>query len=161
MTKRINQIIKNETFQQNYKKIEECEKERIFCKHDMVHFLDVARIGEIINLKEQINVDEEMIYAAALLHDIGRHEQYLNGTPHEIASVPIAEKILDKCGFNEKETCVILKAIDNHRTKEIQNERNLSGILYRADKLSRACFSCQSEKECNWKNEKKNMELKQ
>ena len=40
----------------------------------MVHFLDVARIGTIIALEEGLKIDREWIYAAALLHDCGKHE---------------------------------------------------------------------------------------
>ena len=39
-------------------------------------------------------------------------------------------------------------------------EKNLNGLLYRADKMSRACFCCQVEPICNWKDEKKNLKLK-
>ena len=64
----------------------------------MVHFLDVARIGTIIALEEGLELDREWIYAAALLHDCGKHEQYENGTPHEQASARIAPEILKDCG---------------------------------------------------------------
>ncbi|MDD2973411.1 MAG: HD domain-containing protein [Lachnospiraceae bacterium] len=161
MTDRVNQILQNEEYQQNYYKNEECEVDRVFCKHDMVHFLDVARIAQIINLKEELLVSEELIYAAALLHDIGRHEQYRKGIRHEEASAVIARDILPQCGFDEKETDVILRAIRHHRTVEIKEQGNLDGILYRADKLSRACFACKAEKDCNWKGDKKNHQLLQ
>lgn len=52
-------------------------------RHGMVHFLDVARIGTIIALEEGLKIDREWIYAAALLHDCGKHEQYEIGIPHE------------------------------------------------------------------------------
>ena len=134
---RVNRVLANEKFQNSKQKIEAWEKDRIFCKHDMVHFLDVARIAQILNLKEALGLPEELIYAAALLHDIGRHVQYADGTPHERASMPIAKEILIECGFDEKETDVIVKAIGNHRTAEIKENRDLNGILYRADKGSR------------------------
>ena len=53
------------------------EADRRFCRHSMVHFLDVARIGTIIALEEGLKINREWIYAAALLHDCGKHEQYL------------------------------------------------------------------------------------
>ena len=51
---------------------------------------------------------------------------------------------------------MILEAIRMHRTDPI-NEKNLAGILYRADKKSRACYCCESEPLCNWSNQKKNL----
>lgn len=157
---RIDKILKHDLFIDNVKKNGEAEKERAFCHHDMGHFLDVARIAMIFNLKEHLEIGEEMIYAAALLHDIGKHLQYEKGIPHEQASAEIAPGILRDCGFDEKETSVIVTAIRLHRTKEIACEPSLNGILYRADKASRPCFSCKMEKECNWKADKKNLTIK-
>lgn len=157
---RIDKILNHDLFIKQLKKNEEAEKNRTFCHHDMGHFLDVARIGMIFNLKENLEIGEEMIYAAALLHDIGKHLQYEKGIPHEQASAELAPRILRDCGFDEKETDVIVTAILLHRTKGIASEPSLNGILYRADKASRACFACKMEKECDWKADKKNLTIK-
>ena len=114
---------------------------------------------KIFNLEANQEISKERIYAAALLHDIGRHIQYENGTPHQIAGLPIAEQILTDCGFYSEEMKEILYAIENHRNKEMLKRNDLAGILYRADKMSRCCFGCRAEKECNWSTEKKNMEI--
>lgn len=156
---RKNKILKHDLFIECYGKIEEWERDRIFCHHDMGHFLDVARLAMIINLQEELGADEDCIYAAALLHDIGRFAQYEDGTPHEVASAKLAEPILRDCGYTEKETSVIARAIAGHRNKKSAEERNLNGLLYRADKMSRSCFACKAEKECDWKAEKKNLWL--
>ena len=100
------------------------------------------------------------VFLAALLHDIGRHEQYESGTPHEEAGAQIAPAILADCGYDEKETCVITEAIRMHRNKAIAECADLKGVLYRADKLSRPCFCCKAESACNWKEEKKNKHLR-
>ena len=47
--------------------------------------------------------------------------------------------------------------IRSHRKKEA--ETDLAGLFYRADKLSRNCFSCPAEGECDWPKEKKNREI--
>lgn len=105
-------------------------------------------------------ISEELIYAAALLHDIGRWKQYEDGTPHEKASAELAPEILADCGFRAEETEQILTAILNHRNEKIKEEQSLSGILYRADKMSRSCFACEAEAACDWKGTKKNLELR-
>lgn len=156
---RVNRILAHEQFKKCYKKIEKWEKKREFCRHNMVHFLDVARIAYLYNLEEQLGIDKELIYGAAMLHDIGRFKQYEDKTPHEKASLKYAPKILQDCGFTAKETALICDVIGNHRNKEIAEEHSFRGIFYRADKASRACFACKKESECNWKNDKKNKSL--
>lgn len=135
------------------------EEGRRFCHHDMGHFLDVARLAMIFNLQEGLPLQEEMIYAAALLHDIGRWRQYEDGTPHEKASALLAPEILAESGFTEEETGQIFTAILDHRNAAVRQDRTLSGILYRADKMSRSCFCCEAEAECDWKGDKKNLVL--
>lgn len=157
---RIDKILNHELFLYHLHENESAEAQRHFCRHNMVHFLDVARIGMIINLEEGLGINKEWIYAAALLHDTGKHIQYENGTPHEVASGEIAPQILADCGFDAGETSVIVDAICCHRDASVKEEKNLRGILYRGDKASRACFACESERECNWKDGKKNLQIK-
>ena len=158
--KRIQDIFTHPLYQEQLSLLMDAEKDRIFCRHTVEHFLDVARIGTIIALEEGLKINREWIYAAALLHDCGKHEQYENGIPHEQASARIAPEILKACGFNDEETGVIVTAISRHRDPEAAKEKNLNGILYRADKASRACFACDAEKDCNWKDGKKNLTIK-
>ena len=156
---RVNRILKHTLFLQHLEANHSAEVERRFCRHNMVHFLDVARIGRIINQEEQLGIPLEWIYAAALLHDLGKHQQYEDGTPHELAGARIAPIILRDCGFDEWETDIIVDAIRGHRDARSASCKDLRGILYRADKASRACFACEAERECNWKEDKKNLQL--
>ena len=156
---RVNKILNHDLFLQCLEKNKLAETERIFCHHDMVHFLDVARIAMIINLNEGLDIPKDIIYAAALLHDIGRYVQYEDGTPHEEASAKLAPGILKQCGYSDKETCVIVSAIETHRDATVVGNASLNDILYRADKASRPCFACKAEKACNWKGEKKNLDI--
>lgn len=169
---RIDRVIKNERYKEALHKISLWEQDRRFCRHDMAHFLDVCRLAEIdwLNacLKEQKEsfekrkegteaVSRELLYAAGLLHDIGRWMEYEKGIRHEKASGELAEEILRECGFKTSETARIIEAILAHRNKDIREENSLSGYLYRADKKSRACFACKVQKECSWPEEKKNL----
>ncbi|MCB2291043.1 HD domain-containing protein [Clostridium sp. CS001] len=155
---KINIIIENNNFQNNLKKIEGLEKDRVFCKHDIQHFLDVARLMYIVNLEDGLNIPKHMIYATALLHDIGRGEEYENGTPHEIASVIIAKNILVQCKYDTKEIDEILEAIGSHRNNS-EELNSLSHLLYKCDKLSRNCLSCRASDNCKWPVEKKNLKI--
>ena len=156
---RIDRILAHPLFLEGLEKNGKAEANRPFCHHNVSHFLDVARIGVILSFEEGTEIDRELIYGAALLHDIGKHRQYEQGTAHERASAAVAPEILEDCGFNETETSVIIDAISSHRDDSVASEASLRGVLYRADKASRPCFTCAAESDCNWKDSKKNQQL--
>lgn len=157
---RIDRILQNQLFRENVEKNEAAEVGRHFCRHDMGHFLDVARIAWILNLEEGLGISKEWIYGTALLHDIGRHDQYAKGEPHQEAGARRAPGILRACGFSEQETREIVAAIRSHRDGQVAGESSLRGLLYRADKASRACFCCKAREQCNWKEDRKNISIR-
>lgn len=164
MMKRIDAIYTHPLYQQHFLALQGREKDRVFCRHTMEHFLDVARLMYIRNLEEQAGLPKELIYAAALTHDIGRNEQYVSGEPHEEAGARLAGEILKECGFQEEEIQKIQTAILSHRGSkdrgpEEQHTEKLSQYLYWADKKSRNCFSCPACEECNWSEQKKNLNI--
>lgn len=158
---RVNRILENSVFQTSLAEIEALEDDRIFCRHNIEHFLNVARIAWILNLEEDAGLEKELVYAAALLHDIGKHCQYREGIPHEQASALAAPEILKDCGFSDKEISKIVRAVASHRYGPGEDGSVLDNILYRADKLSRSCFSCSAAEECNWgrRGKKRNQSL--
>lgn len=158
---RVQKILKHEDYIEYCKKIAKWEETRKFCGHDMVHFLDVARIAMLLNLEENEEpIPKDIIYGTALCHDIGRFVEYEDGEDHAIASARLAPAILKDCGYKKKEIVLMTEAIANHRNKDIKDGSDLKGLLYRADKLSRPCYGCLMEPECNWKKKKKNLILK-
>lgn len=158
-SERYNLILKHPAYQEYLKRNEAEERNRSFCRHDLPHFLDVARIAYIINLEQSLNYSKELIYAIALLHDIGRWKQYTENLSHDMASAELAEPILIESGYQEVERKQILEAILSHRREEgIPN--SLKEIIYKADKISRACYCCKASPECNWAEEKKNDVIK-
>ena len=66
---RIDRILAHPLFVSHLEKNRQAEEGRKFCRHDLQHFLDVARIGQICSLEEGQGLDRELVYAAALLHD--------------------------------------------------------------------------------------------
>ena len=85
--------------------------------------------------------------------------QYEKGIPHDKGSAMLAEKIMNDCGFNKKEQEEVLSAILQHRIRETRSLDSFSGLIYRADKASRACLFCSARNACNWDEEKKNLKL--
>lgn len=157
---RVNQILRHPLWQETMEALRVLEQDRIFCRHDLPHLLDVARIACLENLESGLGVSKELIYGAALLHDLGRAAQYREGTPHHQASAELAQRILPECGFSPAETAQILEAIRSHRRDSTGADGSLSGLLFRADKASRMCMFCNAKKGCNWSDEKKNFLLK-
>lgn len=159
---RVHKVYEHPLFRKCLEKNQEAEKERVFCRHDMTHYIDVARLSYIFSLERGYIISKEEIYAAALLHDIGKWKQYKDGTPHEKASALLAEEILQEAGFSEEENVRILGAILCHRISDEKKKKEngqLAEILYDADKISRACYACPAEKECNWAEDKKNRKI--
>lgn len=159
---RITKIYQHSVYQQELQFVLEAEKDRQFCRHDMQHFLDVARIGWTLCLERKLDIAKELVYAAALLHDIGRGMQYREGISHDEASVLLAEQILPECGFSSAQTKEICVAIAGHRMSSEETERRngLGEILEEADHASRCCFACEAEPECYWPKGKKNLKIR-
>ena len=148
--KRVNAILRHPLFEKKLRLLDELEAERIFCRHDLTHLLDVARLMWIDVLEKGLDLDRETVYAAALLHDLGRAEQMQNGVPHEQASAFLAARILPDAGFTAEETKTVIAAIRGHRGSTPADARETLGeILYRADKACRLCWRCDARAACN------------
>ena len=156
----VNRICRHPLWRESMEQIRKLEQDRIFCRHDIAHCLDVARLAYLENLEKQLGLSQGLIYATALLHDIGRHLQYLEGIPHEQGSAALAQSILMDCGYSPAEREEIVSAILRHRLPVTGSQNDLAGLLCRADKASRLCMFCEAAEACNWSQEKKNMSLK-
>lgn len=142
------------------KRLARLESDRVFCKHQTTHLLDTARIAYIRALERKMPFRKEVIYAAALLHDVGKAEQYECGEPHEKAGARIATEILsDVGGFSALEKTAIVAAVAQHRHYS-ETASPLGKLLFEADKASRPCFACDVRGECSWPEEKMNAGVK-
>ena len=70
--KKIQRIYEHKDYRYYLNEIKIMEVDRAYCKHDMAHFLDVARIAWIMCLENNLSYDKTWVYACGLLHDIGR-----------------------------------------------------------------------------------------
>ena len=152
---RIRRILEDEFYKKQIKKIISSEYERDFCRHGFGHVSSVARIAYILSLEEGGGIPKEMIYATALLHDIGRYTELEKKMSHHEAGAKVADEVLRRAGFTENERQEITEAISGHKDPGERSD-TLSGILFRADKLSRNCFVCDVREECYWPEERKN-----
>lgn len=135
------------------------EKDRRFCRHTFQHLLDVARITYILMLETgdihrfmeandlNLRTAKELVYASALLHDIGRWKEYDTGEDHSKVSAELAVSILETAGFSESEIKLVCDGISEHRRLS-ENPSLLGERLFRADNLSRICLQCEARNEC-------------
>ncbi|WP_018085281.1 HD domain-containing protein [Desulfurispora thermophila] len=135
------------------------EEDRRFCRHDPAHLKQVARLAwqlvqraGLDKLLQAIQSDawrvgREVVYAAGLLHDIGRWQEYDSGTDHALAGAELAAGILQRAGFSETERQIICRAIREHRRGGPQASL-LGQALCLADDLSRPCRQCAARREC-------------
>lgn len=144
----IDRILEHPDFMNFMEFNSQAEKDREFCHHDLAHAVDVARTAYILVLENKYELSKELVYTAALLHDVGRWRQYRDKVDHAEESVILSEPILKDIGTKEEDIKLILGAIGSHRTKD-EKSSLLSKVLYEADKACRLCVSCKMLKDCN------------
>jgi len=152
---RVEHILQDARFQYAMQRVEALEQTRFFCCHGLPHLLDVARIAWILTLEAGLPLQKDVVYGAALLHDLGRYRQYEAQIPHHVASAELAEALLPDAGYSAAETARIAAAIQQHGA-EGQAQDALAQVLYQADKLSRNCFQCAAQASCKWDEKKRN-----
>ena len=162
---RVKKIRNHPLYVENQKRIDELELNRIFCCHGVNHSLDVARILYIFVLEQGLSYQKDVIYATALLHDLGRGLEYEEQVSHHEMGANLARHILSECDFSVEEIALITEAIAGHRTGEIKqtdNEENriFYDLFYQADKMSRNCFDCAASEACYWEQEKRNYSIR-
>lgn len=166
---RVDAIWFNPTYQRLFASLQEAEEQREFCRHDLQHFLDVARVCWIALLedgaRERLSISRDVVYAAALLHDIGRAVEYETGEDHDAAGARIAGEILEELDadveFSLTERALIAYAVGAHRSRAAKTASDarasaLAAALRFADKASRPCYACPARQRCNWPDEKIN-----
>ncbi len=131
-----------------------------YCQHGLQHHFDVARIAYILVLEHNdLNyfvkesglsgklAAKECIYAAGLLHDIGKWKEYREGIDHASYGAKLAREILPRAFFNLGEIDIIGRAIYEHRN--INRDMSFLGErVHRADNLSRVCSQCEDRSNC-------------
>lgn len=155
-------ILENKEYKFYIEKINELEKDRIYCGHGLNHFFTVAKICIVLARECGIDVDEDIVYGAALLHDLGRYD--INTDNHEVVSCKLAEKILPECGYEPIKILEIVDLITSHRGRYFISEilqlrktkqLDLKECFKVADQISRKCFECRAIDSCKWKEEEK------
>ncbi|MDD2510451.1 MAG: HD domain-containing protein [Syntrophomonas sp.] len=158
--KRVELLINDEFYTEYMHRNREEEQEPKFCQHDFQHHLNVARIAYILILEQNLLsyfvkesglsgklAGKEVIYAAGLLHDIGKWQEYKTGIDHASFGSRLTREILPRAHFNPLEIDLISRAVYEHRNIR-QDMSFLGERLHRADNLSRICRNCEYNEQC-------------
>jgi len=102
--------------------------------HDFSHTQRVLKLSLRIGKEE--GADLEILYAAALLHDIARDDGDAKGQCHALLSAEKARPILEKAGFPTEKRESVIHCIETHRFRSDAPPQSLEArILYDCDKL--------------------------
>ncbi len=111
----------------------------------------------------------DVVYATALLHDMGRVAQYETGEPHHAAGQRYARELLGALAgpahFTASEIDAVACAVGAHRSGGVRTAAapavaTLADLLRASDKAARACWSCPARATCCWPPEKMNETLR-
>lgn len=140
----VNDSLYNEYMQRNALE----EKELGLCLHGIKPHFEIAHLtlklmlenNEVDLFMEENGLGShtaaaEVIYAAGLLHDIGRWKEYRDWEEHTPYSAKLARAILPRALFTSDEIEIICCAINEHRSIS-QDISFLGERLYRAKNLS-------------------------
>lgn len=123
----------------NHKRVMEIVSEKLSCSaHNLDHVLRVYKLCLLISESEH-NVDLEILIPAALLHDIARVEEshdQTGETDHAVLGSEIAEEILMRLNYDERQIIAIKHCIISHRFRTGNEPKTIEAkILFDADKL--------------------------
>jgi uncharacterized protein len=162
-------LLANATFRELTETLSRLEGDRVYCKHDMIHFRKVEEISLWLWKENGLDFDSEVLSLLAYLHDLGRVVQYQTGTPHSEASAVCARTLLNEIGYPEEQQQVIFQAITGHghrknaqvAWKQRTALRTPEEILQFADQFSRNCYQCPAAAGCKWSEQQKIFHIKE
>ncbi|VVB79043.1 HD domain protein [uncultured archaeon] len=107
--------------------------------HSITHLLRTEKYALQIARGEKGKLDEEVISAACLIHDVGRMDEFL-GIGHIETGIKFAEEWLPLVGFPEEKIPKVIEAIKLHEQREGDTDKTKaqykeSLIVQDADKL--------------------------
>lgn len=143
-----------ESYRQALRALEDQEADRIYCKHNLDHFLDVARVTMLVCADFDIPADKDVVYLAALMHDLGRLDK--GQADHPVASAQLADQWLEAIDFPADRRPEVIRLIEGHGWRGPAVPSNLLEAFSLADSLSRPCYQCPATDSCHWPADRKN-----
>lgn len=121
-----------------FQKIKELVEKELSCSaHSMDHIMRVYNLS--LSIAKDMDVDLDVLQAAALLHDIGRVKEDTDPsgqTDHALVSAEMASPILKSLGFQEDKIKQVQDCIVSHRYRTGNKPKTKEAeILFDSDKL--------------------------
>lgn len=103
--------------------------------HDAGH-IDRVLHGTLVLAQKEKNVDYDVLIAAALLHDVGREEQFRTGESHAAVGERMAAAFLREAGESDEFANRVSACIRTHSFRKNDPPASIEArLLYDADKL--------------------------
>ena len=98
--------------------------------HGIVHIKEVIRRSFALKDTLKLDLDDNMIYAIAACHDLGKYEEKKDGEKHSIIAARrfINDKTMPKFFYDDERT-IIKEAIEDHSSSLAQPPRSKYGEL--------------------------------
>lgn len=95
--------------------LEEIAKTNIHPAWGYSHSKRIYNISLMLAQIDKIKIDEEIIFAASLIHDFGALEKYKkDGVDHSVRSTDICNSILEEIKFPNEKIALVKKTISGH-----------------------------------------------
>ena len=88
--------------------------------------------GAALGIVDGVDVDHELLYAAALLHDVGLKEGTGDGSDFTLASAAVASQVASDVGLSAAEAGVLASAITMHHSPDVRREDGAVAYLMSA-----------------------------
>jgi uncharacterized protein len=95
--------------------------------HGIVHIVEVIRRAFALNDTFKLKLDDNIIYAIASYHDLGKYEDHK--THEKIAANRFINDDEMKCFFTNEQRIIIKEAIEDHRSSKDDEPRSIYGKL--------------------------------
>lgn len=123
----------------NYKHIKDIVTKELSCSaHNMDHVMRVFNLCKLI-ADSEANVDRDVLFISALLHDIARVKESKDNTgnvDHAVLGSEMAEEILKALNYDDKMIEKVKHCIVSHRFRSGHIPKTIEAkILFDADKL--------------------------
>jgi uncharacterized protein len=100
------------------------------------HFKRIYELSMQLASEQNIKVDQDALFAAAYLHDIGAFEPFKQTEiDHAERSIQLTEEILTPMGFPSEKIQLVKDIIQGHMFYETPSSKNESVIFHDADVL--------------------------
>ena len=100
------------------------------------HFQRIYELSIQLAKEQNIDVDQDALFAAAYLHDIGAFEPYRRPEiDHAVRSIQLVEEILTQMGFPSEKIPLVKDIIQGHMFYENPSSKKESVIFHDADVL--------------------------